>query len=115
METLAEVVKEALSRKLKVQRIKHISGRASYEDCEILIMEYDDDVYIIGLWRGAKALYAKVSVGSLLRGQWNCSDLEYSPIGYYAFAKDSESLSEKALYKIQLLNKVKDKLKLPLA
>ena len=114
METWVEVVKEVLLERLKVLRIKHISERESYEDCEILIVEYNDDVYIIGLWKGARALYAKVSVGSLLRGSWSCTNLEYSPIGYYVFANDPKVLGEKISDKILLLDEAKDKLRLPL-
>lgn len=115
METWVEVVKEVLLEKLKIPRIKHISGKESYENCEILIVEYSDDIYVIGLWKGTRALYAKVSVGSLLRGSWSCNNLEYTPIGYYVFASDPKVLGEKISYKIQLLDKAKDKLKLPLA
>jgi len=114
MKTWVEVVKEVLLERLKVPRIKCISGKESYEDCEILIVEYSDDIYVIGLWEGARALYAKVSVGSLLRGSWSCSNLEYTPTGYYVFANDPKVLGEKISYKIQSLDRIKNKLKLPL-
>lgn len=114
MESWVEVVKEVLVEKLNVSRMKLLGSKETYEGCNLLIIDYGDDVYIVGLWKGLNALYAKIVVGSLLRGSWSCSTLEYNPIGYYAFATNPRILGEKIADKIALLDEVKDKLKIPL-
>ncbi len=109
METLVEVVKEVLAEKLNAKRIRDVGEE--YEDCRLLAVEYGDDVFLIGLWSGSRAFYAKLVAASMIRGDWRCSTLEYTPVGFYAFSDTPRHLAEKIVEKIHLLENIKSRLK----
>jgi len=87
-----EEVKEILRERLNANRIRVIEPQG-LENCYILVVEVGDDVFLIGLWRGEKTYYAKISPATSIPARWDCRSLEYSPIGLYAFAEEPGKLA----------------------
>ncbi len=72
--------------------------------CTLFLCVYDDKNYLIAFYQGDIAIYSKLlestNISSLY---WKCEYLKYIPNGLYAFAQSIESLIDKVLHKIKLI------------
>jgi len=72
--------------------------------CILFLCVYNDKNYLIGFYQGDNAMYSKLldsaNISSLY---WKCEYLKYIPNGLYAFAQNIESLVDKVLQKIRLI------------
>ncbi len=97
-----EEVKEILREQLKVDKIRLIEPHG-FEDCYLLVVEAGDDVFLIGLWSGRKAFYAKITPAVSVPTRWDCRNLEYTPVGLYAFAEDPRELAQRIKEKFSIV------------
>ncbi len=97
-----EEVKEILREQLKVGKIRVIEPRG-FEDCYLLVIESGDDVFLIGVWKGDRAFYAKIIPATSVPTSWDCRSLEYTPIGLYAFAETPRELSDRIAEKFPIV------------
>ncbi len=97
-----EEVKEILREKLGANKIRLIEPRG-IEDCYLLIIEVGDDVFLIGLWSGGRAFYAKITPAVSVPTRWDCRSLEYTPVGLYAFAENPRELAQQIIEKFPIV------------
>ncbi|BAB65489.1 MULTISPECIES: hypothetical protein [Sulfurisphaera] len=70
------------------------------EECDIYIIEKNDENYVIGIYRGNNTIYAKVTLPFV---RWDCESILYYPFGYFVFAEDENKLIEKIKIKMNEL------------
>lgn len=70
------------------------------EECDIYIVEKNDENYLIGIYKGSNTTYAKVTLSF---AKWDCESILYYPFGYFVFAEDENKLIEKIKIKIDEL------------
>jgi len=89
-----EEVKEILREQLKVDKVRVIEPRG-LEDCYLFVTESGDDIFLIGVWKGDRAFYAKIMPAASAPTSWDCRSLEYAPVGLYAFAETPRELADR--------------------
>ncbi len=109
-----EEVKEILREQLKADKIRVIEPRG-FEDCYLFVVEAGDDVYLIGLWRGDRAFYAKIIPATSASTRWDCRSLEYNPVGLYAFAETPQELAVNIAKKFPIVVNISKKIHLAVA
>lgn len=97
-----EGVKEILRKQLKADKIRVI-GPQEFEKCYLFVVEVQDEVFLIGAWRSERVLYAKITPATSVPMRWSCRDLEYTPIGLYAFAESPQELANHIVMKFPLV------------
>ena len=109
-----EEVKEILREQLRVDKIRLIEPHG-LEDCYLFVVESKDDVFLIGLWSGKRSFYAKIIPAVSTLTKWNCRNLEYTPVGLYAFAEDPRELAQRIIEKFPVVVNISKNVHLTIA
>jgi hypothetical protein len=88
------------SKDLGVDKLIH----EERDDCDFYVAEIGQSVYLIAVYRGKNAIYARISTPYV--GEWDCRWVMYSPAGLFAFAKSEEELKSAVKSKLMKLHEI---------
>ena len=65
----------------------------SSEACDFYIVEYKSRNFLLAVYKGKWAYYAKIALP--YTGDWNCEWILYTPAGLFVFSRDENELKLK--------------------
>ncbi len=65
----------------------------SSQDCEFYVVEYKSRSFLLAVYRGKWATYAKIALPYV--GDWNCEWILYTPAGLFVFSSNEDELKLK--------------------